>query len=110
MAIGKNPEIAKLEQSLIQYLCTKQEVEDRVSGGFRRVRSLSITFDIRNPQKPSFSVQIGMCEVTFNALTGMREKGHCFGIERYIIEWYLRPTVNSEIMFLIRSLGKKQGD
>ncbi len=108
MSSGKSPAVTQLEQSLIQYLCQKPEVEERVNGGARRVRSLSISFDARNPQKPSFSVQIGMFEVTFNAITGMKEKGSCYGLERYIIDWYLRPGINNEMMYIIRSLSKEQ--
>lgn len=103
----KTPEVIKLEQSLIQYLCQKSEVDERVPGGFRRVRSLSFYIDASNPQRPTFSVQIGMLEVTFNAMTGMREKGNCYGIERYIIDWFLRPSISAEIMQIARNQSKK---
>ncbi len=106
MASGKDPALTELEQSLIQFLTQKPDIEAKVNGGAKRVRALSISLDIKNPQKPSFSVQIGMSEVTFNALTGAKEKGNCYGLERYIIDWYLRPSINNAFAAMIKGHAK----
>ena len=97
MSGEKNPKLAGLEHSLIQFLTSKKEVDEKVAGGHRRVRGLSIGLDLRNPKKPLITVQIGMCEAAFDAITGYKERGSCFGIERYIIDWYSRPSVREEI-------------
>ncbi len=101
MADGKNPQLTELEQSLINFLCQKKEVEEKVSGGTRRVRGLSMGLDLKDPKKPYFTVQIGMCEAGFNALTGLKEKGSCFGLERYIRDWFERPTVKHTFKVLV---------
>ena len=107
MADGKDPALSQLEQSLINFLCQKKEVEERVAGGARRVRSLSMGLDVKDEKKPCFSVQIGMCEAVFNINSGLKEKGNCFGIERLIIDWFSRPSVNHELKMLVASKKKK---
>ena len=97
MAGGKDPVIAELEQSLINLLCSKQEVEEKVPGGIRRVRGLTFNIDVKNPKNASFSVQIGMCEATFNVVNGLKERGNCFNLERYVRDWFERPTVSNAI-------------
>ena len=98
--MAKEPVITDLEQSLINFLTTskEEEVEAKVSGGVKRVRGLSFNIDVKNPKNPSFSVQIGMCEAKFNVNNGLKELGNCFGLERYIRDWYERPTVGSVIL------------
>ena len=98
--MAKEPVITELEQSLINFLTTskEEEVEAKVSGGVKRVRGLSFNIDVKNPKNPSFSVQIGMCEAKFNVNNGLKELGNCFGLERYIRDWYERPTVGSVIL------------
>lgn len=108
MAEGKNPALAQLEQSLINFLTQKKEVEEKVAGGSRRVRGLTMGLDLRDEKKPCFSVQIGMCEAVFNANNGLKEKGNCFGIERFIIDWYSRPSVNHEMKTVIAALKKNK--
>ncbi|MBQ8635653.1 hypothetical protein IJ425_05830 [bacterium] len=99
MAGGKDPIITELEQSLINFLCSKEEdVEKKVSGGIRRVRGLTFNIDVKNPKNASFTVQIGMCEAGFNVANGLKEKGNCFGLERFIRDWYERPTVGAVIL------------
>lgn len=95
MAGGKDPTISELEQSLINFLTTSKadEVEQKVSGGTKRVRGLTFGIDVKNPKNPSFTVQIGMCEAKFNVSNGLKEQGNCFGLERYIRDWFERPTV-----------------
>lgn len=106
MGEGSNPAFTELEQSLINFLCSKKEVETLVSGGSRRVRSLSFNIDMKDPKKPMFTVQIGMCEAGFNAITGLKEKGSCFGLERFIRDWYERPSVKQAIQAYISQKKK----
>ena len=98
MAEGKDPVITELEQSLINLLSSKRDIDEKVSGGIKRVRSLSFNIDIRNPKAPYFTVQIGMCEAAFNVNNGLKERGSCFGLERYVRDWYERPSVSSAIL------------
>lgn len=97
MAGGKDPVIAELEQSLINLLCSKPEVEVKVSGGIKRVRGLTFNIDVKNPKNASFTVQIGMCEAAFSVKNGLKERGNCFGLERFIRDWFERPTVSTAI-------------
>lgn len=34
-----------------------------------------------------------MCECEFNMVNGLKERGSIWGIERYIRDWYERPSV-----------------
>ena len=104
---GKDPALSQLEQSLINFLCQKKEVEEKVAGGARRVRALSMGLDLKDEKKPCFSVQIGMCEAVFNVNSGLKEKGNCFGLERFIIDWFSRPSVNHELKMLVANKKKK---
>ncbi len=106
MSEGKNPKLAGLEQSLINFLTSKRDIEEKVTGGARRIRSLTFNIDFRDPKKTVFTVQIGMCEASFSCTTGLREKGSCFGLERYIRDWFERPSVMSEIKLYISSNKK----
>ncbi len=107
MAGGKDPVIAELEQSLINLLVSKPEVEEKVSGGARRVRGLTFNIDVKNPKNPSFTVQIGMCEATFNVTNGLKERGNCFGLERFIRDWFERPTVCNAIAKYVQDAKDK---
>ena len=107
MAEGKNPAYSEIEQSLISFLCQKKEIETLVNGGSRRVRSLTFNMDLKDPKRPLFTVQIGMCEAAFNAITGLREKGNCYGLERFIRDWFERPSVKQSIQAIIASKKKK---
>lgn len=107
MAGGKDPVIAELEQSLINLLCSKPEVEEKVPGGIRRVRGLTFNIDVKNPKNPSFTVQIGMCEAIFNVTNGLKERGNCFGLERFIRDWYERPTVSNTIAKFVQEAKNK---
>ena len=93
---SNDPIINQLEQSLIHFLSTKNDIESKVTGGLRRVRSLSVRIN-KNLKEPSFSVQIGIMESVFDAVHGLKLRGSCYGLERYIRDWFLRPTVNLEI-------------
>ncbi len=108
MAEGKDPALSQLEQSLINFLTQKKEVEEQVAGGARRVRGLTMGLDLRDEKKPCFSVQIGMCEAVFNINSGLKEKGNCFGLERYIIDWFSRPSVNHELKMVVAAALKKK--
>lgn len=94
--MADNPQINELEQSLINFLCSKKEVETLVSGGTKRVRSLMLNL-CRKEGKQAFTVQIGMCEAVFNAKTGLKEKGNIFGCERFIRDWFERPSITMAI-------------
>jgi len=94
--MADNPQLNELEQSLINFLCSKKEIENLVSGGARRVRSLSFKIT-KKDGKPCFTVQIGMFEAVFNTETGLKESGNIFGCERFIRDWYERPSVNFAI-------------
>ena len=107
MAGGKDPIIAELEQSLINLLCSKPDVEDKVSGGAKRVRGLTFNIDVKNPKNAFFTVQIGMCEAAFNVTNGLKERGNCFGLERYIRDWFERPTVSNAITKYVQDAKNK---
>lgn len=102
MADGKDPKLTELEQSLINFLTSKKEIEEKVSGGARRLRSLSLGLNVKDKKNAFFTIQIGMCEATFNITTGLKEKGSCFGIERYVRDWYERPSVSHEFKTLLQ--------
>lgn len=106
MAEGKDPLLSGLEQSLINFLSQKKDIEEKVNGGARRVRSLTLSVNIKDPKKVTFAVQIGMCEASFNINTGLKEKGSCFGLERYIRDWFERPTVSQEFKTYIQQKVK----
>ena len=106
MAEGKDPKLTELEQSLVNFLCQKKDIEEKVSGGSRRVRALTLNINTKNPKQPIFTVQIGMCEAAFNAMNGLKEKGSCFGLERYIRDWYSRPSVSNEIQGFVKGVKK----
>lgn len=97
MAGGKDPVISELEQSLINLLVSKKDIEEKVSGGAKRVRGLTFNIDTKNPKNAFFTVQIGMCEAAFDISNGLKIRGNCFGLERYIRDWFERPTVNTAI-------------
>ncbi len=108
--MAKDSSLNELEQSLINFLCSKKDISDKVSGGARRIRGLTLGMDMRDPNKPCFTIQIGMCEAAFNAQSGLKEKGNCFGIERYVRDWFERPSVNNEFSKFITSYTKtKEG-
>lgn len=106
MAGGKDPIISELEQSLINFLTSKKDIEEKVSGGAKRVRGLTFNIDVKNPKNASFTVQIGMCEAAFNVSSGLKEKGNCFGLERYVRDWFERPTVSDAISKYIQDSKK----
>ncbi len=91
--------ISQLEASLIQFLLTKKDIES-IPGGHRRIRALTLRI-LCSSKEPSFAVQLGMCEAVFDAISGLKTKGSCFGLERYIRDWFLR----SSIMEIIKSLA-----
>ncbi len=91
---AKSPIILELEQSLINHLCSKKDIELRVNGGARRVKGLTLSINVKNPKNPFFTVQIGICEAAFDIQNGQKIQGSCFGCERYIRDWFERPSVN----------------
>lgn len=95
--------LKSLETSLINYLLQKKEVEEKVSGGFRRVRGLVLSLKKNNYDKYVVVVQIGMCECQFNAYNGLKEQGSIFGIERLIVDWLQRPSVIESIKSFVNN-------
>lgn len=106
MSDGKNPQLASLEQSLINFLTSKKDIEEKVNGGSKRVRALTFNIDLKDPKHALFTVQIGMCEASFSCTSGLKEKGNCFGLERYVRDWFERPSVTNEIKLYISSNTK----
>ena len=94
--MANNPKLNELEQSLINFLCSKKEIDNLVSGGAKRVRSLMFNI-VKKDGKDCFTVQIGMCEAIFNATSGLKEQGNIFGCERFIRDWFERPSVSMAI-------------
>ena len=89
--------VKALETSLINFLLQKKDVGDRIIGGTRRIRGLEFSIKADNPKKPIFIVSIGMCQCQFNAFNGLKEQGSIFGLERYIRDWFERPSVHDAI-------------
>ena len=105
--MAKDPIISELEQSLINFLVSKPEIEEKVNGGAKRVRGLTFNIDVKNPKNPSFSVQIGMCEAIFNTTNGLKERGNCYNIERFVRDWFERPTVSNAIAKYVQDAKNK---
>ena len=89
----KDPVIVELEHSLINFLSNKKELDKKIIGGLRRLRGLTFNIITKTVTSTYFSVQIGVCEATFNPINGLKEKGSCYGIERYIRDWFDRPSI-----------------
>ena len=89
-------QIQSLEQSLINFLLRKNDIEDKVNGGSRRVRALKLKIDDRNIKHLTFTVQIGMMEAKFSIENGLKEQGNCYGVDRYVRDWYTQPSVKME--------------
>lgn len=102
MAEGKNPLLTGLEQSLITFLSQKKDLDEKIPGGMRRIRALTFNI-VKDAVKTHFTVQIGMCEAVFSTTTGLKERGNCYGIERYVRDWFERPSVQVEIKSFISS-------
>ncbi len=94
--MADNEKLQGLEQSLINFLLRRKDIEDKVNGGARRVKSLTLKIDARNAKHITFAVQIGMMEAKFNMADGLKEQGNCYGIDRYIRDWYQQPSVKME--------------
>ena len=100
--MAENSQLNELEQSLINFLYSKKEIETMVPGGSRRVRSLMFNIKEVNT-KACFTVQIGMMEAVFNTNTGLKEKGNIYGLERYIRDWFERPSVTMAIKQFVKA-------
>ena len=95
--LAKDPEIVELEHSLINFLTAKKDIDQKVSGGKRRVRGLTFNINSNDIDNPYFSIQIGMLEAQFNIKNGLKVRGNCFGLERFIRDWFERPSVYRKI-------------
>jgi|GEM_PF-6117299 len=94
----KSTRIQALEQSLVNFLTGKKDLEAKMGTSFRRIRTLQIQLNGENPKHPIFSVQMGMFCAEFNMLNGLKEKGSCFGLERYIRDWSERDSIRTEML------------
>lgn len=102
--LEKDPQIIELEHSLINYLVQKKDIEEKISGGKRRIRALTFNIKTTDINTPCFSIQIGMCEALFNTSNGLKMRGNCFGLERIIRDWFERPSIH----FRINEIVKKE--
>ena len=98
--------IKALEQSLVNFLMDKKDTIERSGTSVKRVRMLQLRFDGTVPEHPLFIVQIGILEAEFDALTGMKEKGSCYGLERYIRDWSERESIKNELISLCAETSK----
>lgn len=105
--MAENEKLQNLEQSLINFLLRRKDIEEKVNGGARRVKSLTLKIDARNPKHITFSVQIGMMEAKFNIEDGLKEQGNVYGIDRYIRDWYQQPSVKLEVLEAIFGPSRK---
>ena len=96
--------VQALEQSLINYLTRIEEVDKRVSGGFKRVRSLTLDIDIKNPKQPLLCVTIGMMSAHFNIKDGLKIRGNCYGIDKYIRDWIINVNIDLERVVISMSV------
>lgn len=96
----KSTRIQALEQSLINFLMMKRDLADKMGTGYRRVRTLQIQLNDKNPKHLTFTIQMGMFSAEFNMMNGLKEKGSCFGLERYIRDWAERDSIRSEMLEL----------
>ena len=101
--------LSNLEQALIHHLLGNKDAVDKVTGGLQRIKALSLSIDFRNEKQPMILVQIGMLEAAFDALTGYKERGSCYGIERIIVDWLQRPSIKEEIKLFIFLKANKKG-
>ena len=92
-------EISQLETSLIQFLSLKKDIET-IPGGHRRIQSLKLRI-YSSAKEPAFAVQLGMCEASFDAISGLKTRGSCFGLVKYVRDWFLR----SSVMEVVRRLA-----
>ena len=99
--MAETEKVQGLEQSLINFLLRKKDIEEKVNGRERRVKALALKIDTRNLKHITFSVQIGMMEAKFNIEDGLKEQGNCYGIDRYIRDWYQQPSVKMEMLEVI---------
>ena len=94
-------QLQSLEQSLINFLLRRPDIEDKINGGSRRVKSLQLKIDDRNLKHLTFSVEIGMMEAKFSIENGLKEQGSCYGVDRYIRDWYTQPSIKMEFEEII---------
>ncbi|MBR1943173.1 hypothetical protein IJ843_05510 [bacterium] len=101
----KSGKVQALEQSLITFLLSKRDIEEKTGTGYRRIRSISLKLNDKDPMHVTFTVSMGMVSAEFGIMSGLKERGNCFGLEKYIREWSERDIVKSELIALT-SLNK----
>ena len=106
MPDGKDPALNQLEQTLIRFLSSKSEVKERIMDGERKIRGLSIKLT-GSAKEPKIVLQIGIIESVFNTATFIRERGNCYGLDKYIREWLMRSSVTELIKNYVNSNRNK---
>ena len=100
-------ELNVYEQSLINYLIQRKEAMNNVPGGLQRLRGLTITINNRDSENPLYVVELAMFQVSFSILTGAKDRGTLFGLERYIMDWYRQMDIAKKLEEIARSMGKQ---
>ena len=103
----KSLRLQALEQSLINYLLNKKDLFERNGVGRRRILSIQLQINAKNMKHLTFIVEMGMFMAEFNMMNGLKERGACFGLERYIRDWSERDSVKSEMLDLCNINGLK---
>ncbi len=101
----KSSKLQALEQSLINYLTNKKDIAEKLGSAYRRINSIQLSLNDRDPKHVTFVVSMGMVSAEFGVESGLKERGNCFGLERYIRDWAERDMVKTE-MIALTSLNK----
>ena len=101
--------IKSLEQSLINFLSEKKDFLEKMGAGLKRIRGLQIRLEGEGADA-LFIVQIGIFEAEFNVLTGLKEKGSCYGLERPIRDWSERESVKAELLAMTAIKASSSGN
>ena len=105
----KSTRLQALEQSLINFLLGKKDLETRMGISYRRIRTIQIQLNDKNPKHLTFTIQMGIFSAEFGMLNGLKEKGSCYGLERYIRDWAERDSIKTEMLELT-SLNRGGGN
>ena len=90
--------IQLLESSLINSLLQKTDLEAKTGVDGRRIRTINLYVNNKNPKHITFIVTMGMFSAEFNVANGLKEKGSCYGLERYISDWAERESVKLALL------------
>ena len=96
----KSTRVQALEQSLINFLLSKKELEEKMGVAYRRIRTIQLKLNDKDPKHLTFTIQIGMFSAEFNMMNALRERGSCLGLEKYIRDWAERDSIKTEMFEL----------